>query len=131
MKDRDRSFFECKLSKLKRLKLDTTETYQQTNKNIVHASYLFALQVSRIKKAQTIGEILVKPYILELVLGEEESKKMKQISVTNAGPWREFLGPLTKLEHGPSPAHQLFSQKCLSDIYALKLFVFIYFLMIQ
>ena len=66
--------------------LDETGTYQQTNKNIVHASYFNALQVARTKKGHTIGEILVKPCILEsvrLVLGEEESKKMKQISLSN------------------------------------------------
>ena len=86
MKDRDRGFFECKLSSLKRLKLDETGTYQQTNKNIVPASYLIALQVARTNKGHTIGEILVKPCILEsvrLLLGEEESKKMKQISLSN------------------------------------------------
>ena len=83
MKDRDRGFFECKLSSLKRLKLDETGTYQQPNKNIVHASYFIALQVARTKKGHKIGEILVKPCSVRLVLGEEESKKMKQISLSN------------------------------------------------
>ena len=62
--------------------MDETETYQQTNKNIVHASYFIALQVARTKRGHTIGEILVKSCILEsvrLVLGEEESKKMKML----------------------------------------------------
>lgn len=86
LKDKNRSFFELKLSSLKRMKMDETGTYQQTNMNIVRASYAIALQVAKEKKAHTIGESLVKPCIVEsvrLVLGGEASKKMKQISLSN------------------------------------------------
>lgn len=65
LKDKNRSFFELKLSSLKRMKLDESEIYQQTNMNIVRASYVIALQVAKEKKAHTIGESLVKPCIVE------------------------------------------------------------------
>lgn len=84
--EKNRSFFELKLSSLKRAKLDDTGTFRKTNKNIVQASYAIGLQVAKTKKAHTIGESLIKPCILEsvrLVLGEEAFQKMKQISLSN------------------------------------------------
>ena len=66
--------------------MDESGTYQQTNISIVKASYVIALQVAKAKKPHTIGESLLKPCIVDsvrLVLGEDSSQKMKQISLSN------------------------------------------------
>ena len=86
MMSKNRSFFESKLSSLKRQKLDQTGTFRRTNKAAVHASYAIALHVAKTKKPHNIGETLRKPCILEsvkLVLGEKVSQTMKQISLSN------------------------------------------------
>ena len=74
------SFFELKLSSLKRQKLDRTGMFWQINNAAVHASFAIALQVTKTKKAHMIGETLLKPCILEsvkLMLGEKASQTMK------------------------------------------------------
>ena len=86
MMSENRSFFELKLSSLKRQKLDQTGMFWRTNKAAVHASYAIVLHVAKTKKPQNIGETLLKPCILEsvkLVLGEKASQTMKQISLSN------------------------------------------------
>ena len=86
MMSKNRSFFESKLSSLKRQKLDQTGMFWRTNKAAVHASYAITLHVAKTKKPHNIGETLLKPCILEsvkLVLGEKASQTMKQISLSN------------------------------------------------
>ena len=86
MMSKNRSFFESKLSSLKRQKLDQTGMFWRTNKAAVHASYAIALHVAKTKKPHNIGETLLKPCILEsvkLVLGEKASQTIKQISLSN------------------------------------------------
>jgi len=86
MMSNNRSFFESKLSSLKRQKLDQTGMVWRTNKAAVHASYAVALHVAKTKKPHNTGETLLKPCMLEsvkLVLGEKESQTMKQISLSN------------------------------------------------
>ena len=86
MMSKNRSFFESKLSSLKRQKLDQTGMFWRTNKAVVHASYAVALHVAKTKKPHNIDETLLKPCILEsvkLVLGEKASQTMKQISLSN------------------------------------------------
>ena len=86
MISKNRSFFELKLSNLKRQKLDRTGMFWQTNNASVHASFAIALHVAKAKKAHTIGETLLKPCKLEsvkLMLGEKASQTMKQISLSN------------------------------------------------
>ena len=86
MMSKNRSFFESKLSSLKRQKLDQTGMSRRTNKAAVHASYAIALHVAKTKKPLNIGETLLKPCILEsvkLVLGEKTSQTMKQILLSN------------------------------------------------
>ena len=86
MMSKNRSFFESKLSSLKRQKLEQTGMFWRTNKAAVHASYAIALHVAKTKKPHTIGETLLKLCILEsvkLVLGEKASQTMKQISLSN------------------------------------------------
>ena len=65
MMSKNRSFFESKLSSLKRQKLDQTGMFWRTNKAAVHASYAIALHVAKTKKPHNIGETLLKPCILE------------------------------------------------------------------
>ena len=86
MMNKNRSFFESKLSSLKRQKRDQTGMFWRTNKAAIHASYAIALHVAKTKKPHNIGETLLKPCILEsvkLVLGEKASQTMKQISLSN------------------------------------------------
>ena len=86
MMSKNRSFFESKLSSLKRQKLDQTGMFWRTNKAAVHASYAIALHVAKTKKPHNIGETLLKPCIFEsvkLVLVEKASQTMKQISLSN------------------------------------------------
>ena len=86
MMSKNRSFFESKLSSLKRHKLVQTGMFWRTNKAAVRASYAIAVHVAKTKKPHNIGETLLKPCILEsvkLVLGEKASQTMKQISLSN------------------------------------------------
>uniref|UniRef100_A0A2P2ICW4 Zinc finger protein n=1 Tax=Hirondellea gigas TaxID=1518452 RepID=A0A2P2ICW4_9CRUS len=86
MREKSRNFFGLKLFSLMRVKVDATESFQQTQRNLDHASYVVALQVAKTKMTPTIGETLVKPCILEsvrLVLGEGAANKMKQVSLSN------------------------------------------------
>ena len=81
------SFFELKLSSLKRQKLDRTGMFWQFNNAAIHASFAIALHVAKAKKTQTIGKTLLKPCIVlesvKLMLGEKASQTMKQISLSN------------------------------------------------
>ena len=83
---KNRSFFELKLSSLKRKKLDRTGMFWQTNNVAVHALFAIALHMAKAKKAHTIGKTLLKPCILEsvkLMLGEKASQTMKRISLSS------------------------------------------------
>ena len=74
MMSKNRSFFESKLSSLKKQKLDKTGMFWHTNKAAVYASYAIALHVPKTKKPHNIGETFLKPCIMEsmkLVLGEK------------------------------------------------------------
>ena len=85
MISKNRSFFEIHLSSLKRQKLDRTRMFWQTNNTTVHASFAIALHVAKAKKAHTIGETLLKPFILQsvkLMLGEKASQTMKRMPMT-------------------------------------------------
>ena len=83
MMSKNRSFFESKLSSLKRQKLDQTGMFWRTNKAAVHASYAIALHVAKTKKPHNIGETL---HIGKCEVGagrEKASQTMKQISLSN------------------------------------------------
>ena len=80
------SFFELKLSSLKRQKLDRTGMFWQTNNAAIHSSFVIALHMAKAKKGHTIGETLSKPCKSEsvkLMLVEKASQTMKQISLSN------------------------------------------------
>ena len=118
MMSKNRSFFESKLSSLKRQKLDQTGMFWRTNKAAVRASYAIASHVAKTKKPHNIGETLLKPCILEsvkLVLGEKASQTMKQISLSNdtiKSRIHEMSDNikskvLSKIDSSPVFAHQL------------------------
>ena len=86
MMSKSRSFFQSKLSSLKRQKLDQTGMFRRTNKAAVHSSYAIALHAAKTKTPHNIGETFLKPSILEsvnLVLEEKAFQTMKQISLSN------------------------------------------------
>ena len=48
-------------------------------------SYIVALGTAKQKKAHTVGEVLIKPYwlqVIKLILGEASEKKMQQVSLS-------------------------------------------------
>ena len=83
---KDIEFFERKERNLKLSKFDSSGQISQQKESIIYASYSIALLVAKNKKPYTIGEDLIKPCLIEatkLVLGEDQSKKMDQISLSN------------------------------------------------
>ena len=67
------------------MRLDSNETYRQTNKNAVEASYYVVLEIARQKKLHTIGENLIQSCslkIVELMLGNEKTKKIAAVSLS-------------------------------------------------
>ena len=85
-KDKSRGFFERHATVLKKMRLDSSGTYHETNKNEIEASYHVALEIAKQKKPHTIGENLIQPCslkIVELMLGKEEKKKIAAVSLSN------------------------------------------------
>ena len=56
-KDKSRSFFERHASALKKMRLDSNETYHETNKNAIAVSYYVALEIMKQKKPHTIVKL--------------------------------------------------------------------------
>ena len=86
-KDKSRGFFESHASALKKIRLDSKGAYHETNKNAIEASYYVALEIAGQKKPHTIGENLIKPCslkIVELMLGNNEKKKIAAVSLSNS-----------------------------------------------
>ena len=80
-------FFERKERNLKYAKLDSSGQIAHKQDSFLHASYSIALHIAKNKKPHTIGENLIKPCLIEatkLILGEEPSKKMNKISLSNS-----------------------------------------------
>ena len=55
-KDRDRSFFERKLTSLRDTRLDKQGKYSQNNEHALEASYRVSLRIAKAKHPHTIGE---------------------------------------------------------------------------
>ena len=75
-----------KADALKRYRLGSSRSLQQALKATTQASYTVALHVAKNKKAHTIGETLIKPFMLDcakLVLSEDAVNKLKQIPLSN------------------------------------------------
>ena len=68
------------------MRLDSSGTYHETNKNAIEASYHVALELAKQKKLHTIGENLIQPCslkIVELMLGKEK-RKNAAVSLSNS-----------------------------------------------
>ena len=56
------------------------------NKALLEASYRIAFRIAQSKKPHTVGEVLIKPCLIEattLVLGKEKANKLEEISLSN------------------------------------------------
>ena len=87
LKGKDIEFFERKEWHLQSSNLDSSGQLSQKKESILYALYSNALLVAKNKKPHTIGEDLIKPCLIEatnLVLGEDQKKKMDQISLSNS-----------------------------------------------
>ena len=60
--------------------------WPRQNKALLEASYRIAFRIAQSKKPHTIGEELIKSYLIEattLVLGKEKANKLEEISLSN------------------------------------------------
>ena len=87
LKEKDIAYFERKEHNLKSMRIDSGGQYAQQSESALRASYEISLHIARNKKkADTIGEDLIKPCLIDatrFVLGEEQAKIMKQSSLSN------------------------------------------------
>ena len=84
--NKDIEFFKCKLSQLKRSRLDSDSSVMFQSSNITRESYETTLLIAKQKTTYTIGETLVKPCIIKavkLLLEQKSIDKLSQISVSN------------------------------------------------
>ena len=86
VKDKDASCFQRKESGVKKVRLDTTGTFNQLSISAIETSYVISLKIAQQKKPHTIGETLILPCIKEavrLMLGEASVKKLDPLSISN------------------------------------------------
>lgn len=86
LKDKPKEFFASKSGNLKRMKLDSTGSFAESNQKLLEASYELSYLIAKGKKSHIIGETLVKPCMLkaaEIVLGPESKQKLQQISLSD------------------------------------------------
>lgn len=84
--DKPRAFFESKSRSLKKIKLDSSGSFQKKSSNIIEASYLVAMLIAKCKKNHCIGESLIKPCLLaasEIVLGKDKANQLSKIPLSN------------------------------------------------
>ena len=111
---KNRSFFDLKLSSLKRQKLDRIGMFWKTNNAAVHTSFAIALHVAKAKKAHTIGETRLKSCILKsvkLMLGGKASQTIKRISLSNDTIKSQIHEMSENISH---------SYLCISDMLQMK-----------
>ena len=85
-KDRDRSFFERKLTALTNTRFDKQGKCHQTNERALEASYRVSLLIAKAKKPHTIGEELIMPCAKEMVslmIGEDMVSKLGIVPLLN------------------------------------------------
>ncbi|KAI6647160.1 Zinc finger BED domain-containing protein 5-like [Oopsacas minuta] len=85
-KDRDRSFFDRKLTALRNTRLDKQGKCQQINENALEASYRVSLRIAKAKSPHTIGVELIMPCAKEMVslmIGEDMVSKLGIIPLSN------------------------------------------------
>ncbi|CAH1975362.1 unnamed protein product [Acanthoscelides obtectus] len=79
-------FFSSKAVSLTRMRLDKSGSYHTGVSQHLKASCEIAFMIAKQKKPHTIGEELIKPYVLkatQIILGEGAEQKMKSISLSN------------------------------------------------
>ncbi|XP_042228482.1 protein ZBED8-like [Homarus americanus] len=67
-------------------RLDKSGAFQQQNSSVVEASYEVSIEITKKKKAHTIGETLIKLCALKMVkrvLGEARERKIQPISLSD------------------------------------------------
>ena len=85
-KHKDKSYFERQSKALKMMRLDSSDEFFIRNSKIVEASYEVALEITKQKKPHTIGESLIKPFVLKMankVLGKDAEKKLAAVPLSN------------------------------------------------
>lgn len=93
-KSKDKSYFERHGQALKRMKLDSSGLFSQTNQKNTEASYVVSLEIARQLKPHTIGEKLIKPCaqkMAEIVLGKEAETKIAAIPLSNNSVQRRIV----------------------------------------
>jgi hypothetical protein len=86
LRGKDINYFQRMATALKKQKLDGTGSYQTQNERALEASYRVAYLVAQKQKPHTIAENLILPAAKEmvrLVIGEDASKKLNQIPLSN------------------------------------------------
>ena len=79
---------------LKAARFDSTGIFQQQNEAALAASYEISQTIAKAKKPHTIGETLIAPcveIIVKRMLGEDHSKKVAQVSLSNTTIQRRIL----------------------------------------
>ena len=83
---KNRSFFEMKVSSLKKMKMNSAGQFQTQSNAILTASYVVSLQVAKAKKPHNIAETLIKPCLVEcagILFGESAKSKINKVSLSN------------------------------------------------
>ena len=78
----------------KAARFDSTGRFQQQNEAALAVSYEISQTIAKAKKPHTIGETLIAPYveiIVKRMLGEDHSKKVAQVSLSNTTIQRRIL----------------------------------------
>ena len=79
---------------LKAARFDSTGRFQQQNEAALAASYEISQTIAKAKKPHTIGETPIAPcveIIVKRMLGEDHSKKVAQVSLSNSTIQRRLL----------------------------------------
>ena len=86
LKDRNMEYFKRLESNCKRQRLDSTDSFQQTDQKLPEASFVLSQIIARQKKTHNIGETVIKPSALaiaRIVLGEKYEKRLQSIPLSD------------------------------------------------
>ncbi|XP_066941067.1 SCAN domain-containing protein 3-like [Macrobrachium rosenbergii] len=83
LKGKDEDYFRRRETRLNRSKLDHSGSFHQSNKAALHASYVVALKIAQQKKPHSIGETLVMPCTVRIMLGEQSAEKLDTLPLSD------------------------------------------------
>ena len=86
LKDGSMKYFKRLESNCKRQRLDSTDSFQQTDQKLSEASFVVSQIIARQKKTHNIGETAIKPSALataRIVLGEKYEKRLQSIPLSD------------------------------------------------